>query len=133
MGLPQVLLADDQPEMLREVSELLRNEFEVVDTWVDGRCVIDSVACLDPDLLALDISIPVMNGIEAAENLKRSASRAKIVFLTSHEDRDYVEAAFSAGALGYVLKPRLTQDLIQAKRGVLGGCGFVSSPLGIGL
>jgi DNA-binding NarL/FixJ family response regulator len=119
--------------MLEYVSQVLSGEFVIVATCGNGRCVLETVARLDPDLLVLDISMPVMNGIETARMLKKLACRSKIVFLTVHADRDYVEAAFSAGAHGYVLKPRLTVDLVQAVRGALQGHTFVSPPVGSGL
>ena len=88
--------------------------------------MIEAVARLDPDLLVLDISMPILSGIEAAYRLKGSGSRAKVIFLTVHGDPDYFEAAFCVGDLGYVLKPRLVVDLIPAIREVLKGHIFVS-------
>jgi DNA-binding NarL/FixJ family response regulator len=129
IGNPRILLADDQSEIFKTVTELLDGEFDIVATVQDGERAIAAVARLDPDLLVLDISMPVLNGIEAASRLKESACRAKVIFLTVHDDPDYVAAAFSAGALGYVLKPRLAVDLLPAVREVLQGHTFVSPPL----
>jgi DNA-binding NarL/FixJ family response regulator len=120
----RILLADDQPEMLAAVTRLLEDEFDIVAAIVNGEEAIEAVASLDPDLLVLDISMPALNGLEAASRLKSSALRTKIIFLTVHEDIDFVEAAFLAGALGYVLKGRFTTDLIPAIREVLQGRVF---------
>jgi DNA-binding NarL/FixJ family response regulator len=127
----RVLLADDEPAMIRAVTQLLDGKFEIVATVDNGQTLIEDAIRLDPDLLVLDISMPVMNGIAAARQLKKVGSRAKVIFLTVHEDRDFIEAAFSAGALGYVLKPRLATDLLPAIRGALQDQTFVSSPIGM--
>jgi len=113
------LLADDQQEILETASRMFDGEFDIVATAQDGEGAIEAAARLDPDLLVLDISMPVLSGIEAAAQLKESACRAKVVFLTVHDDPDYVEAAFSVGAVGYVLKRRLAVDLLPAIREVL--------------
>jgi DNA-binding NarL/FixJ family response regulator len=130
MGCVRVLLADDQPEMLQEISQLLDGEFSIVAAVEDGEQVVEAVQRLDPDLLVLDISMPVLSGLEAAARLKlkESACRAKLVFVTVHQDPDYVEAAFAVGALGYVLKSRLAVDLLPAIRAALEGRTFVSPP-----
>jgi DNA-binding NarL/FixJ family response regulator len=107
MGSPRILLADDQSEMLEKVAELLHGEFDVVAAVENGERAIEVVARFDPDLLILDISMPVLNGIDAASTLKATGSRAKVIFFSVHRDRDFISAAFSAGALGYVLKPVL--------------------------
>jgi DNA-binding NarL/FixJ family response regulator len=127
----RILLADDEPAMIRAVTQLLDGKFEIVAAVDNGQSLIEDASRLDPDLLVLDISMPVMNGIEAARHLKKLGSRAKVIFLTVHEDRDFIEAAFSAGALGYVLKPCLATDLLPAIREALQGHTFVSSAIGM--
>jgi DNA-binding NarL/FixJ family response regulator len=129
MGFPRVLLADDHPKMLEQVAQLLEDEGEIVGTAKNGKQLIDVARSLDPDLIVLDISMPVLNGIEAARHLKKSGSRAKVIFVTMHEDDAFVPAAALAGALGYVLKPRISIDLIPAIRRVLQGRAFASPPL----
>jgi DNA-binding NarL/FixJ family response regulator len=126
MGLPRIVLADDHPEMLEKVAQLLEGDFEVVAAVENGERLIEAALNLDPDLIVLDISMPVLNGIEAACRLKESASRAKVIFLTVHEDPEFVAAAVSAGAVGYVLKPRVVTDLIPAIREALQGHLFAS-------
>jgi DNA-binding NarL/FixJ family response regulator len=122
----RILLADDQPEMLEAVARLLEDEFDVIGRVTNGERAIGAAMRLTPDLLVLDISMPVLNGIEVAARLKESGSRARVIFLTVHEDPIIAEAAFSIGALGYVLKKRLATDLIPATREVLHGRNFVS-------
>jgi DNA-binding NarL/FixJ family response regulator len=129
MGIPRILLADDHHEMLEKVAHLLEGEFEVLASVENGRRLVETALNLDPDLIVRDISMPVLNGIAAACHLKDSAPRAKVIFLTVHEDPAFVTAAFSAGALGYVLKHRLVADLIPAIREVLHGHVFASQPV----
>ena len=125
----RVLLADDSPSMLQAARRPLEPEFEVVGTVEDGEAVLEATKSLNPDVLILDISMGVMNGLEAARLLRRIGSTAKIVFLTVHNDQDFVEEAFSAGAVGYVIKPRLGTDLLVAVREALIGHRFVSPDL----
>jgi DNA-binding NarL/FixJ family response regulator len=125
----RVLLADDHQDFLAVAVRLLAAEFEVVKTVGDGQTLLDEAARLEPDVLVLDISMPVLNGIEAARQLKAAGSRAKLVFLTVHGDPDYVRAALAAGAQGYVAKSRLASDLRLALREALAGRSFVSPSL----
>jgi DNA-binding NarL/FixJ family response regulator len=129
MGFPRILLADDHPKMLEQVARSLAGESEIVGTVHSGEQLIEAARALDPDLIILDISMPGLNGIEAANQLKKSGSRAKLIFLTMHEDDVFVNAAVLAGALGYVLKIRMSVDLIAAIREVLQGRPFASPPL----
>jgi DNA-binding NarL/FixJ family response regulator len=115
--------------MLQAARRILEPEFEVVGTVDDGEAVLEATKSLNPDVLILDISMGVMNGLEAARLLRRIGSTAKIVFLTVHNDQDFVEEAFSAGAVGYVVKPRLGTDLPVAVREALMGHTFVSPDL----
>jgi len=99
----RIVLADDHVEMRERVRRHLEDEFEVLDSVENGAALLDSAERLKPDLCLLDISMPVLNGIETANRLKQNGSTAKIVFLTIHEDKDFVQAALKTGALGYVL------------------------------
>jgi len=112
--------------MLQKVTQLLQDDFDVVGSAQNGQEAIEAAETLDPDLLVLDISMPILNGIQVASRLRDSGCRAKVIFLTVHEDRDYVEAAFSAGGLGYVLKSRVATDLIPAAQEALRGHEFTS-------
>ena len=122
----RILLADDSPSMLQAARLILEPEFQIVGTVDDGEAVLEAMQSLEPDVLILDISMGLMNGLEAARLLTRIGSKAKIVFLTVHKDQEFVEEAFSAGAMGYVTKPRLGTDLLIAVREALMGHTFVS-------
>jgi DNA-binding NarL/FixJ family response regulator len=126
---PRILLVDDEQEFLRTVALQLGVEFEVVGTTTDGSRAVALTTRLTPDVVVLDISMPVTNGIEAARCLRMLGSRSRVVFLTANSDRDFVGAAVSAGGLGYVLKTRLLTDLIPAIWSALGGTLFISPPL----
>src|SRR5438093_192246 len=121
-----VLLADDHGDFLAAVARHLEPHFEVIKTVGNGQALVDEAARLEPDVVVLDISMPVLNGIEAARKLKAMGSLTRIVFLTVHEDQDYVRAAFGTGALGYVLKSELVSDLLPCLREALDGRSFVS-------
>jgi DNA-binding NarL/FixJ family response regulator len=122
----RVLLADDSPSMLDEACHILEHEFQIVGTVENGEDLLHAAEKLQPDVVILDISMPILNGLEAARQLKREGSRARIVFLTVHEDWEFVEESFVAGAVGYVIKPRLATDLVVAIRQAAMGKTFVS-------
>ena len=92
----------------------------------DGQALLDAAAALDPDVVILDISMPVLDGIKAAERLQETGCRAAIVFLTVHDEANFARAALATGALGYVVKPRLVSDLLVAITEALAGRTFVS-------
>jgi DNA-binding NarL/FixJ family response regulator len=121
-----VLLADDHEEFLAAVVRLLEPHFEVVRTFSNGQALLEEAFRLKPDLIVLDISMPVLNGLETARRLRALGSPAEFVFLTVHADLDYVHAAFKAGASGYVLKSELASELLFCLREVLDGRPFVS-------
>jgi DNA-binding NarL/FixJ family response regulator len=122
----RVVLADDHPEMIAKVRQTLDEEFEIIDSVEDGNQAVDAVMMRDADILVIDISMPVLDGLQAANRLRKARSRVKIIFLTMHEDRDYIDAALSTGACGYVTKGRLTADLVHAIHEALKGHIFVS-------
>ena len=122
----RVLVADDQDQVLTAVTALLGDSFDVIGQVSDGRAALETTLKLQPDLVVLDISMPRMNGIEVAKELKRRASGAKIVFLTIHEEPDILANCFAAGALGYVVKTFMARDLIPAIEEALAGRVFVS-------
>ena len=126
MERPRVLLADDHPAMLdREVS-LLRSSFEVVGIVNDGRALVSEAHRLQPDVIVLDISMPIMTGIEAAHELNQSGSTAKFVFLTVHQEAAFVHKCFSVGGNAYVIKSRMVTDLIPAIHEAISDHSFVS-------
>ena len=126
MGCPRILLSDDLPEIRERVTELLRCDFDIVATAQNGQQAVDAASTLDPDLVVLDISMPILSGIQVASRLRDLGCRAKLIFLTVHEDPDYIEAALSVGALGYVFKSRLATDLVSAVNCALQGQKFIS-------
>ena len=126
----RVLLADDHEEFLAAVVRHLEPHFEIVRTVGNGRTLLDAAARLAPDVIVLNISMPVMNGVEAARRLRAAGTSAKIVFLTVHADQDYVRAALGTGALGYVLKSELASDLLPCLREALQGRSYVSPAIG---
>lgn len=123
----RVFIADDQKEMLRTIAAAIWDEFQIVGMAANGREVLKLVPILHPEILVLDIVMPVVNGIEAALRLKASGSPSKIVFVSVYEDHDFVDAAFAAGAKAYVLKSHLSDDLVPAIESVLKGRSFVSA------
>ncbi len=125
----RVLLADDHEAMLERVVRLLKTECDVVGTATDGQQALEAVRDLKPDVVVLDISMPVMNGIETAHHLKKAGVEARIVFLTVHDDPDFAREALEAGALGYVIKPRIASDLVAAIKEVYAGRLFLSPSL----
>jgi len=122
----RILLADDHKEIRDRAVRLLEPEFEVVGAVSDGNALVRVYAQLKPDVCIIDISMPYLNGIEAAIKLRENGSEAKIVFLTVNEDSDFVRAALKTGALGYVVKSRMATDLCLAINGAIRGDRFVS-------
>ena len=127
MSRARILLADDHKGMRDRVTRVLEEEFELLDAVTDGQALLEAASKLKPDLCLLDISMPVVNGFEVATRLRKSGSKAKIVFLSIHEDLDFVHAAFEAGASAYVIKRRMGRDLLAAIRAALAGRTFTSS------
>ena len=126
MARARILLADDHREMRERVVRLLSGDFDILRAVEDGQAFLEAASELDPDLCIVDISMPIVNGIEAATRLKNSGSTARIIFLTIHEDRDFVKEAMRTGASAYVVKPRLASDLRTAIKEVLAGRTFIS-------
>lgn len=122
----RILLADDHREMRDRVVNLLEYEFEMLEPVADGQALLEKASELKPDVCLVDISMPILNGIEAATQLRKSGSKAKVIFLTIHGDNDFVQAALGTGALGYVVKQRMASDLRTAVREVLAGRVFIS-------
>jgi DNA-binding NarL/FixJ family response regulator len=122
----RVLLADDHAAIRDRAVLLLEPAFEVVGAVEDGNELLRAELKMRPDVCVMDISMPIVNGIEAAAKLKQRGSEVKIVFLTVHEDPDFIRAAFETGALGYVLKSRMATDLCAAIDGAVVGRRFVS-------
>ena len=126
MPRPRVLLADDHQPVLERVALLLEAEFDVVGVANDGRTLVNEAIRLEPDLIVLDIAMPVLSGIEAAHELQKARLRAKLVFLTVHQGPAFVRGCFAEGGLGYVTKSRMITDLIPAMHEALAERHFIS-------
>jgi DNA-binding NarL/FixJ family response regulator len=124
----RVVLADDHREVIAKIRGILGDGFEIIETAENGNEAVSAVLKLDPDVFVTDISMPLLNGLQAARLIQNANSRVKIIFLTIHEDRDFIAAAFSAGATGYVTKRCLSTDLVFAIHQALKGHTFVSNP-----
>jgi DNA-binding NarL/FixJ family response regulator len=123
---PSLLLADDNPALLETLIEMLEPSYRVAAALRNGASVLEKVSALRPDLVILDISLGEMTGFEVARRLKDMGCSAKVIFLSVHEDIDFVNAAFDLGACGYVFKSRITSDLTKAIDIVFNGGQFAS-------
>ena len=119
MTRPRVVVADDHQAILDRVSNQLAGEFEIVAAVLDGQAALDAALVLTPDAVVLDISMPGLSGLEVAKHLSALPKPPRIVFLTVHEDPDFMNAAECAGASGYVFKRNLLTDLAAALRHAL--------------
>jgi len=122
----RILVADDHQPMRDTLVGMLSKDFDVVAAVADGEAVVAAAGRLQPDVLVIDIAMPVMSGIAAAARLKASGSKAAIVFVTMHHDREFVEESSALGAVGFVAKDRLVSDLVPAIREVIAGRAFTS-------
>jgi DNA-binding NarL/FixJ family response regulator len=123
----RIVVADDHELMRESVVRLLKRHFDVIAAVANGAALLEAALRLKPDVYVLDISMPLLSGIETAIHLKQNDSTAKVIFLTIHRDPDFVGAAFKSGAEGYVFKTRMAADLIVAVREVLAGRTFLSA------
>jgi DNA-binding NarL/FixJ family response regulator len=123
---PRLLLADDHTLLLDGIRMLLEPEFELVGCVEDGQALLTAALDCKPDVILLDISMPVLNGIDAAHQLRKILPSAKLIFVTMHADADFVTEAFRAGAAGYLLKRSAASELLTAIREVLKGNHYVS-------
>jgi DNA-binding NarL/FixJ family response regulator len=127
---PRILLADDSEQILRAVSRLLDPQFEVIGSVLNGEQAIEATLRLKPDVLVLDIMMPVMDGLEAARCLKKVAAPTTIIFLTGLEDHAIMETAMEVGGNAYVFKSQLLTDLPLAIHAALAGRSFLSTDTG---
>lgn len=125
-ALPRIVLVDDHAAVLRQTSQLVSGQFQVIATMESGKELLRFAAVERPDLIVLDITLPELSGIQVAGRLKEVGSPAKIVFLTVHADPDYAREAFEVGGSAYVVKPRLASDIVPALKAALAGRQFVS-------
>lgn len=126
MSKSRVLLADDHQILAEGLRGLLEPEFDVVGVVADGRELIAAAKKLRPDVIVADITMPSLNGIEAASQLRDAGVQSKVVFLTMHRDVAYARRAMDAGATGYVLKHSASKELVTAVRDALRGQTYVT-------
>jgi len=123
---PRILLADDHRLIAEGLRSLLEPEFELVGIVEDGRALLAAAEKLRPDVIIADISMPLLNGIEAVRQIKKTDKAVKVIFLTMHPDVTYAVSALEAGALGYVLKHSAPSELTTAVREVLRGKTYIT-------
>jgi DNA-binding NarL/FixJ family response regulator len=126
MKKPRVLLADDHTFVLEGFKKLLGKQCDLVGSAEDGRALVEAAVKLQPDLVILDISMPRLNGIEAAKKLKKQLPGVKLIFVTMHADSAYVNEAFKAGASGYLLKRSAATELVQAVQSAMSNHFYVT-------
>jgi DNA-binding NarL/FixJ family response regulator len=126
MNRPRVLLADDHRLLREAFAGLLEPGCDVVGTVADGRALLAAAPQLRPDIVVLDIAMPLLNGLDAARQLKREMPEVKVIFLTVSEDRELAAEAFRAGASAYLLKNSAASELSKAIREVFEGRSYVT-------
>ncbi|MDH5741632.1 MAG: response regulator transcription factor [Nitrospira sp.] len=123
---PRLLMADDHSIMLAGLRKLVEGTCEVVGAVEDGRAVVEAAERLRPDLILIDISMPLLNGMDAARQIKKSVPDAKLIFLTMHASPVFATEALQAGASGYLLKQSAASELPQAIDTVLKGQTYLT-------
>jgi DNA-binding NarL/FixJ family response regulator len=133
MKLPRVILADDHTLVADALSQLLAPHCEIVATVADGHALLDSAVFLNPDVVVVDIAMPLLNGLEAGRQLKEKMPGVKIVFLTMNEDPELAVEAIKAGASAYVSKKSAVSELLSAIQVVLRGKTYVTPQIARGM
>jgi DNA-binding NarL/FixJ family response regulator len=127
MSKPRVLLADDHTLVLDGFRKLLEDHCEIVGAVDNGRALLEAAERYQPDVITLDISMPQLNGIDAARRLRKISPHTKLIFVTMHADQAYISEAFKSGASGYLLKRSAGSELVQAIQAVMNGNYYVTS------
>ena len=122
----RILIADDNKYIRDKVVQLLDVDFEVVGTASDGFGAVEAARLLSPEVIVMDIAMPELSGIDAMTQIRRTQEQIKVVFLTVHDDLDFVRASLDAGGSGYVVKSRVATDLIPAITRAAEGQIFIS-------
>ncbi len=133
MNKVRILIADDHQIVAEGLRSLLEPEFELVGIVADGREMLTAARDLRPDVVVLDISMPTLNGIEAAAQLREAGSAARVIFLTMHTEATYAVRALDAGAAGYILKHAATTELVAAIREAVQGRTYVTPLVAAGV
>lgn len=121
-----ILIADDHTLVAEGLASLLRPEFQLLGVVHDGRALLSAAAQLHPDVILTDISMPLLNGLDAVRQIRKDSPRAKIIVLTVHKDSGLAVRAFRAGASGYLLKTAPPEELIQAIHEVAEGRSYLT-------
>ncbi len=129
MPKPRLLIADDHPLILEGLRRMLEHEYEIVASAGDGRSLVQAAERLRPDVVVLDIAMPLLNGIDALRQIRRTLPHTRALVVTQQTGRQYVQTAFRAGASGYVIKQCAAGDLLTAVREVLKDRLYISEPL----
>ena len=133
MKLPRVMLADDHTILLEAFRKLLEPRCEVVATVQDGRALLEMAASLNPDVIVVDISMPLLNGLEAARQLRQIMPAVKLIFLTMNEDPDLAAEVMRFGASGYLLKSSAASELFRAIQEALKGRTYLTPRIAKGV
>ena len=128
---PRLLLADDHKLVLDGFQRILAPKFEIVARVEDGRALLAAAQRWRPDVILVDISMPLLNGIDAARHLSKSCPEAKLIVVTMHSEKAYIVEAFRAGASGYILKRSKPAELLAAISAVIRGERYVTPALGM--
>jgi DNA-binding NarL/FixJ family response regulator len=126
---PRILLADDHTLVAEAFKRLLEPEFEVVGTVADGRALLHQAPALQPDVVLVDLNMPLLNGLDAAKQLRTLSPRTKIIVVTMNEDADVAAEAMQKWASGYLLKKSAGSELLKAVRDVLHGSSYITPAL----
>jgi DNA-binding NarL/FixJ family response regulator len=130
MKRPRILLADDHALMLDGFSNLLKPKYTVVGSVEDGKTLVEAAVRLSPELIILDITMPILNGIDAAREIRKRLPQVKILFVTMHTSPSYLQAALEAGADGYAVKSSGRSEILAAVECVLGGSRYITPGVG---
>lgn len=125
---PRILLADDHALMLGDIRAILAPHYEIIEAVTDGRALVEAALRLRPDLIISDITMPLLSGLEAAVQIKKSLPEMRLLFVTMHSDSAYAKAALKVGT-GYVVKSGIREELLEAAQSVLRGRIYVSPSL----
>jgi DNA-binding NarL/FixJ family response regulator len=129
MGRPRLLIADDHPLILEGLRRLLENEYDIIGAASDGRSLVATAERQRPDVVLVDIAMPLLNGIEAIRQMRAALPHTRAIVITQQTGRQYIQEAFRAGAYGYVIKQSAAAELVTAIRQVIRGHLYVSESL----
>jgi DNA-binding NarL/FixJ family response regulator len=130
MAKTRILLADDHSLILEGVRKLLESRYEIAGVADNGQALVREAGRANPDLIVLDVSMPILNGIEAAREIKRAHPKVKFIFLSMHSNAIYIRKAIEVGASAYVLKSDASEELLTAIERAREGLSYYSPGLG---